>query len=275
MYNNEFEIINAEDKAYVLGLFYADGNVSLRQRHCRIQLKASDGALLYEIQRKFPFFRLYHVKRGSNDKPNSEDSKVLYCGDKRFKQHLMNLGCVPQKSTYNKDCLSVPNIGKEFVWDFIRGYFDGNGSCTNTGRTGIKLQRRVKIYSSSKPLLNSINNVLQEDAIKATINCTNTSHGTLIYWLTIRTSSYALFYTLLYKGKLFLERKKVTYDRMLLTPVFTAAPLTKCKHCGEVGCVKDGLYTYKTKRQQRYLCRICNNRFYLPIEDSNTSIVLV
>lgn len=49
---------------------------------------------------------------------------------------LFALGCTPRKSlTINL----IPDIKKEFIPSFIRGYFDGDGSIYQTGK--IKMWR--------------------------------------------------------------------------------------------------------------------------------------
>ena len=35
MYNRELQSIDTQEKAYLLGLFYADGNVGINQTQCR------------------------------------------------------------------------------------------------------------------------------------------------------------------------------------------------------------------------------------------------
>ena len=59
-YNSEFEVINTPEKAYVLGLYYADGYVIYNPKthtyFSAIGLKDYDEDLLNNIQEKLPIF---------------------------------------------------------------------------------------------------------------------------------------------------------------------------------------------------------------------------
>lgn len=49
MYNRELQSIDTQEKAYLLGLFYADGNVGINQTQCRIELKLEDKELIFHL----------------------------------------------------------------------------------------------------------------------------------------------------------------------------------------------------------------------------------
>lgn len=121
-YNNEFEKIDTKDKAYILGLFYSDGfvtyNVKKYNYFSAIKIIKSDIRLLEIIVEKFPFFYII----------TENNAASLRCNKKKFCEDLINNGVLPKKSSVNKNNLRFPNINKEFYFDFIRGYFDGDGS---------------------------------------------------------------------------------------------------------------------------------------------------
>ena len=54
-YNSEFQIIDTEEKAYFLGLFYSDGCMSLGNK-ITISLRDYDKSLLEQLVLIFPFF---------------------------------------------------------------------------------------------------------------------------------------------------------------------------------------------------------------------------
>ena len=123
-----FDVIDNEEKAYILGLIYADGTVNSKYNWIEISLQEDD----------FELLRIVNEKMGSN-KPlkliNYEYSKERYglnmknqyrltLSSSIMKQALIKLGCVPNKSKI----LEFPNIPKELYPHFIRGYFDGDGS---------------------------------------------------------------------------------------------------------------------------------------------------
>ena len=252
MYNNELEQINTPEKAYLLGLFYADGNVSLNQTHCRLALQKSDKNLLQKLHIIFPFFTLYETK----------NLIVLGTGIKRIHEDLIKWGCYPQKSVQQKEKLHIPErLPQNLIWNFIRGYFDGNGSCTLTmGKTIV--QKRLKFYSTSTTLIKDFCKILNNNNIKFTVTSTKHKDRTiLLYSITISTISYFDLYKLMYNNELYLERKFKMFKNLLKQPIFIQAPLTLCSKCGNVKAVKNGSYSYNNIKKQRYLCRNCNHTF--------------
>lgn len=118
-----FNKIDTPEKAYWLGFLYADGCVNSKnseislqlidKEHCE-KLKMALGAVNHKIT-------TVHDKR-------FENAKTLYgfqIKDKQLHSDLIKWGCVSQKTDkINK----IPNIPRDFVSHFIRGYFDGDGS---------------------------------------------------------------------------------------------------------------------------------------------------
>ena len=122
IYNSEFNEINTQEKAYVLGLWYADGfvtyNTETSSYFAGIKLKIDNIDLLEKIKQFFPFFVLQ----------TTENVCVLRCNKREFCEDLIKNGVFPNKSGINKNKLSFPLIKVSFYNHFIRGYFDGDGS---------------------------------------------------------------------------------------------------------------------------------------------------
>jgi hypothetical protein len=253
-YNNEFKIIDTFLKAYILGLFYADGNVSSNQNHSRIQLKENDGYLLKDIQKSFPFFRIYEGKKYDLNKV------TLYSGYKQFKEDLISNGCLPRKSKSNKRKLKFPRISDEYMSDFIRGYYDGDGGCT-LSYSNNKVQKRIYIYSASVPFLND----MQKWLSYYSVSCSVKYSSNITYKLTIKTKSYQLFYSLLYsKTNLYMVRKKETFDKILKHKIFIQKQAPECKHCHSLNTVWNGNDYYKGVKRPRVWCKRCNRNFICP-----------
>lgn len=138
--NTVFDKIDTEEKAYWLGFLYADGSIHSTSNIVSLSLAIKD----IDHMKKFNSF-LKNKKDiiVFNSKCNGKEYasvKVSVC-NKHFKERLIQLGCLPCKSLL----LSFPSIdifeNKELVYDFIRGYIDGDGCITFTksGRMEISI----------------------------------------------------------------------------------------------------------------------------------------
>ena len=257
MYNRELKVIDTQEKAYLLGLFYSDGNIGNNQTQCRLELSLNDRDLIFHLKELFPFFYI-HYDRGTKIELGNY-SKAL-------KDDLISNGCLPRKSFENRNNLHIPNISEELIPHFIRGYFDGDGGCTlNTQKS--KVQKRVYIYSASLPLINEIEDFMKSKGIIFN-NITQSGKNIPIYKSTPSTKSYSDYYNFLYNdATIFMQRKKEVFDKILNTTFFTQKESIPCKFCGSQDTVCDGFTYYKVKRQN-YLCKSCKKHFTAPL-DSN------
>ena len=111
--NNDFFKIWSSDMAYILGFWWADGWIS-GNRFCISQEK-SRVYILRQILLKM-----------SSDYPIRErkwGTCLFSIESKEVCKNIISLGGKERKS---RDIL-FPNIPKEFLADFVRGYFDGDG----------------------------------------------------------------------------------------------------------------------------------------------------
>ena len=254
MYNRELQFIDTQEKAYLLGLFYSDGNIGVNQNQCRIELKLEDKELIFNLQKLFPFFYI-HYDRGTKIELGNYSKKL--------KEDLVLNGCLPRKSFENKNNLHIPITNSSIIRHFIRGYFDGDGGCSLSVSKG-KIQKRVYIYSVSIPFLNEIKDVLSLNNILSRVNIYNE-----IGKLEINASSYAKFYSFLYDDStISMDRKKSKYEEILRTSFFVQKVTPVCKFCSSNNTVCDGYDYYKAKKQ-RYLCKECKRHFTAP-QSSNT-----
>lgn len=120
-----FDVIDTEEKAYWLGFIFADGYISsspLRENVKSIYLfELSLGLKDQEHLEKFSKFMEY-------EKPLIVDTYRcrFTLANKHLWTTLNNHGCTPNKSL----TLKFPNISKNLINHFIRGYFDGDGCIT-------------------------------------------------------------------------------------------------------------------------------------------------
>ena len=121
---NYFENIDCEEKAYILGLLYADGYIN--KNGFGITLVETDVDILEKLSIIF-YDKLvlnYKPERILKSKYISKPQYVLNIASNKMKNDLIKLGCVPSK-TFK---IQLPKLGDENMYrHFIRGYFDGDG----------------------------------------------------------------------------------------------------------------------------------------------------
>lgn len=133
-----FEKINTRNKAYVFGWLMSDGGMNDSGSCYQIRLKISDIDILNEIKKELGYKRENYVipKGGINHK----GCELLVISNMKMFEDLIKLGCTPRKSLTKKFPSSIPS---EFMLDFIRGYFDGNGCLhitNNHGSAGLEIK---------------------------------------------------------------------------------------------------------------------------------------
>lgn len=119
---NYFESIDSEDKAYFLGLLFADGcnhkvgfSIGLQESDKKIldifKNKINFGGKLIFSKKKSPWKNLY----------------ILSIKSKIISNALIKLGCLPAK-TLILDFPTEEQVPSYLIRHFIRGYLDGDGS---------------------------------------------------------------------------------------------------------------------------------------------------
>ena len=122
---NYFQELDSKDKAYFLGFIYADGFITKRSQGQSIL-----GLTLAEIEPidKFKKYIQTNKKVGYYKKTNSYSNKsyeykLALISDKLVSD-IEKLGVTERKTL----TLTFPDIQKDLIPHFIRGYFDGDGS---------------------------------------------------------------------------------------------------------------------------------------------------
>lgn len=132
--NNYFSNIDTANKAYIVGLVASDGNVYKRDGHdgqLRFCFQNGDSEynllanILLDMQATHPIRK---NTKTSNDKTLEYISATIV--SQQIFEDLCDIGIVPQK-TWLLDIVKILNhIPQQFVRDFLRGYFDGDGCIT-------------------------------------------------------------------------------------------------------------------------------------------------
>lgn len=122
-----FENINTPDKAYWLGVLYADG--AIIQKGYSIRLGLIDKEHIEKF--KITLGAINHKIGEIEDTRFFSVCKNFYVSIRSQKMFwdLCHWGCVPNKSLVLK---KIPEIEENLISHFIRGYFDGDGSIHKT-----------------------------------------------------------------------------------------------------------------------------------------------
>ena len=153
-----FNSIDSEEKAYILGLFYADGSNNIKRYKAYIMLAEQDVDILYKIKDLIQPEKPLHYQKRKPQNSKHQNRYMFYIDNKHISKQLEKLGCVINK-TYK---LKFPDWLDENLYNhFIRGYFDGDG------HIGIYNKRAQISITGTKEFLNRIKNILT----KININC--------------------------------------------------------------------------------------------------------
>lgn len=145
-----FNNIDSPNKAYYLGWAFSDGNVSGTSYRLRLNKKDIDILKKFSIAIKSNY-PIYDRDKGEN--------KEIVLSHRKIVADLYKLGCVPNKTF----CLTFPNIDSYYIWDFIKGLFDGDGSYICTEKT-----KKIGFVSASKDFIHELSNILRNYNINQT-----------------------------------------------------------------------------------------------------------
>jgi len=124
-----FKNIDSKEKAYWLGMLLTDGCIK-SNGELVLELQERDGYLV-EYFRDFIGGSIplrYRTKGISN-------TVILSTKSKEYINDLSQWGIVPNKTYKNQ---SIPSIKKEYMPDFLRGVFDGDGCICERPRNKVK-----------------------------------------------------------------------------------------------------------------------------------------
>lgn len=152
--DNYFSKIDSPEKAYLLGWIASDGHIS--KRGFKISIHQKDIEIL-KIFQKF-ICREVPIRKFLSQSYTSLSKLCSYeINSKEISKDLCNLLRI--KPGKKSDKVNFPQLNPKLQWDFLRGYFEGDGSINDPDIAKRKYPKG-NIRSNSKSMLDSIKKVL-------------------------------------------------------------------------------------------------------------------
>jgi hypothetical protein len=189
-----FETIDTEDKAYFLGLLFADGNIYTARNRVQITLANEDAYILKAFANYIGYTGKLYIDR--------EKYSKLILPSKKMCADLTRLGCTPNKSLTLQFPTEVP---KELMHHFIRGCFDGDGHVSRP-RGSFNVN-----FTSSKDFMDKFIEILDDLNVEHTgPKKRYKDKEESAYQVYIRANSAKIFFNYIYnESTIFLNRKKI------------------------------------------------------------------
>lgn len=124
--NEEYFKKWTNNMSYTLGYIFADGNISKNHYMLRLRCNTKDESVLLSIHKEMSSQHAIGRRSARKSKTGVNSGPVTYSNIASIAlvKSLITLGVFPAKSHLDLD---FPNIPKEFLPHFVRGYFDGDG----------------------------------------------------------------------------------------------------------------------------------------------------
>jgi len=203
---NYFDVIDTPNKAYILGLFCADGYNNEQRGTIVLNLQERDVDILLKIKTelKYEGNLTYDVKDFTR-----QNQYRLTITRKTLSKSLANAGC-PQ---YKTKSLNFPELDDTLYSHYIRGFFDGDGWFCLDSRYNNKVATFGIIGLDN--ILFKIKNIFKINDIESTIYDYKKGKYTINnirYLRCFNRKELIKLYSYLYKdAELFLERKHYSF----------------------------------------------------------------
>lgn len=204
--NDEFFKVPCADMAYVLGFLAADGNIAKKENGIFLEIHQQDEEILQKIQERTQSDRKLDYRVNNKGTPCVK-FKVWSA---EWKQDLAKYGITPNKTFTIEPPTLLP---KEYRIDYIRGFFDGDGSVYSHNNSPY-----ITFISASKTLMEWIRDELSDLGITTTsFSTTMLESGYPFYRITYsRKNIVKMLYDIFYKdpNALYLKRKKEKWNEL-------------------------------------------------------------
>lgn len=160
-----FDKIDSEIKAYLLGFFVADGCITMNSG-CKNSYCLSVN-LTKEDEYIIKLFNDYicpnnHIRNNNHQTKgmHRRETSIIKWTSTKMKETLFNYNIRMRKTYDFTFVFPFEKIQKEYIWDFIRGFFDGDGHISYSETTK---QLTFAFYGTSKPYLNQLGEMFEKE----------------------------------------------------------------------------------------------------------------
>ena len=165
--DNFFETIDSEEKAYLLGFFVADGSYGLgsgctSSYRYQIHQQEKDKCIVDWYQKAIVPTGTIGYKEPFTDKKgtNHNGAYMLRWTSKNMHHDLKKYNITPRK-TYDLEFeFPFELIPDEYIWDFIRGFFDGDGQISYSETSH---QMTFALYGTSEKFLIQLGELFEKE----------------------------------------------------------------------------------------------------------------
>lgn len=217
---NIFNPVNTPEAAYILGFYIADG--CLNGNKFVITLNEKDKEILEKIRDYMsPITKLIYKKETVNKQgiiSHPMYSFAFSC--KEIVNKLEELGLGKNKTYLSKSIKNV--VPKELMWDFIRGYWDGDGCISSSNVTkNVKeisynyINIGFTIISKDPDILNEMNDFFIEEGINTHVYPDN--KGNYLVGTHSKSEVEKIHNKLYTSSNLFMERKRTKFNEIMAT----------------------------------------------------------
>ena len=218
--NDYFNLIDTENKAYLLGFFIADGYLSEGSRVC-LNNSIDDIEVLQLFNREVsPESKITLLNKQAGAKFRKQQAVIRITSKEIYNTLVNNYGIVQNKTQNSDFKFDFSLIPENLQVHFIRGYFDGDGSVSfyRTNRTiFFNFSFVFNSLSFSKQFAEIFENKFNiKSVIYNHIGKTANWHSLRFDYNRNRSAKIEEIYNYLYKdATIFLTRKKVKFNNYL------------------------------------------------------------
>lgn len=197
-----FDNIDTPNKAYILGMLYADGDNEPNYNKIKLTLQKTDREILEDIRKELKVEKPLQLYERHKKNENWQDAYEMILYSKHMCDKLTSCGCVPKKSLI----LQWPKwLRKDLYPHFVRGYFDGDGSISMEAR-GARSD-----FTSSRDFCEGLSKFLFQIGIYNKVNDVETNEKTAKVVINRKEETKKLFLYMYKDATLFMRRKYLSF----------------------------------------------------------------